>query len=189
MRQRMALLLVIGFIALLSGCRTDDQAPRSERPQRESRQVTITAVYLAPLGDAQLSQVDLNRHPEVRVVHDFAALRSSAASGQAILVDKESVDGIDDTWLRDFSRHTRVPVALIGYNDPIYAFRETLPIVGIHGPHIDWNARRLAPGFAVWRVRTATSAGTSGYLKAFDQTPTVDAVLEVTDALLAGRIR
>ena len=81
------------------------------------------------------------------------------------------------------------PVALIGYNDPIYAFRETLPIVGIHGPDIDWNARRLAPGFAVWRVRTATSAGTSGYLKAFDQTPTVDAVLEVTDALLAGRIR
>ncbi|MBU4555768.1 MAG: hypothetical protein KJ747_02715 [Actinobacteria bacterium] len=182
-RTQVPLFFALGAIVLatLLGCGT--QEPREQA--RTKTPATTSAVYFAPASGKSLTDADLDSHPSVVVARDQASLESLVTTRVAIWIDKGVVSSVDVSWLRERADRERCPVAVIGYNDALYSFRETLPIVGIHGPWVDWDQKQLEPGFSVWMLNKGNTTGSrSGYLSGFSETPTVDAVLRVTDTLL-----
>lgn len=187
MQRNLKLVAVVVSMILIAGCARLPAAVSALSSKPQPPATGLSAVYLAPASGAKISASDLSSHPSVLVVHNQRDLASAVETRTPIWIDKGAVRMVDRTWLRNHSRKTRCPVALIGYNSALYSFRETLPIVGIHGPDVDWNRQDLEPGFSVWMVEAANDGGTSGYLKGFKEAPTVSAISDVTGALLAGR--
>lgn len=183
---------VLGVVLLVAvsviGCSSPLMSPSSTPPPHASKPAgppKVVAVYLEPGSGGQLSQDDLSAHPEVAEVHDQAHLESLTTTRVAIWIDKGAVVLVDLKWLRA-KADQKYPVALIGYNSALFSFRETLPIVGIHGPAVTWSQIRLTPGFSVWTLRGGGAGHRSGYLAGFDETPTVSGVLTVTSPAVRG---
>ena len=183
-----ALALVLSTATLLlavavAGCARGPQlAPTTSFPATTTR---VTTVYLAPVTGGRLTAADLDAHPAVTVVRSQAELESAVQTTTAVWIDKSAVGTVDGEWLRARAAE-RCPVALIGYGNALYSFRETLSIAGIKGPYVDWSRVKLEPGFSVWMTRTRSATGTSAFMQGFSETPTVDAVSKVTDSLLQG---
>jgi len=174
-----AILVALLAVAVGPGCANDlgSSTMSAELSQR------VSAVYLAPRTGGVLDQRDLKSHPSVVVVRTQKALEEHAGTRVAVWIDRDAVDSLDKEWLSARSE-AHYPIAFVGYSDTLYAFRDVLPLANIKGPYVDWKNQRPRPGFAVWMLRSASPTSTSAYSKSFSDTPTVDAVLEVTDDLL-----
>jgi len=122
----------------------------------------------------------------VKVVHRFDDLKTSASEGIAIWIDKNAAEQVDLDWLRKPPQQED-PIALIGYGNALYAFREKLNAFGIEGPRADWNHEALAPGFSVWMWRDDSGKSRSAWNLGYREPATVDNVRAVTDALLDGK--
>jgi len=190
MKLRTAALALAPWTATLlvavavAGCaRGPAPAPTTSSPATSTR---VTAVYLAPVTGGQLTAADLDAHPDVTVVRSQAELESAVQTATAVWIDKSAVGVVNGEWLRARAA-VRCPVALIGYGNALYSFRETLSIGGIKGPYVDWSRVKIEPGFSVWMTRTRSARGTSAFMQGFSETPTVDAVSKVTDSLQGAR--
>jgi threonine dehydratase len=79
---------------------------------------------------------------------------------------------------------------LVGYNDALYAFRDTLGIgIGapISGVYVDWTAVRLEPGFSVWVLQPHAAAAThTAFMQGYDQAPTIPAIFAITNPLIGA---
>ena len=176
------LVAVVVAASVIAACSSASPPARSSAVVSAKPSVSVRAVYLESTVAPQLGAGDLARHPEVLVVRSQAELESRLATG-----DKGVARSLDIDRLRRLTSGRVLPVALIGYNSGLFAFRETLPIAHIHGPYIDWNRVRLEPGFAVFSFRRfVRSGGTQFYLRGYDVTQTVDAVLAATNPILRG---
>jgi len=181
------LVAVVVAASVIAACSSASPPARSSAVVSAKPSVSVRAVYLESTVAPQLGAGDLARHPEVLVVRSQAELESRLATGEAIWIDKGVARSLDIDRLRRLTSGRVLPVALIGYNSGLFAFRETLPIAHIHGPYIDWNRVRLEPGFAVFSFRRfVRSGGTQFYLRGYDVTQTVDAVLAATNPILRG---
>lgn len=180
MNHKYGLLPITVLLALCGSLTCCARQPAHDVQHTPS--VPIRAVYLVPTSGGSIAATDLASHQEVAVVHDQADLESLAATRVAIWIDKDAADMADAHWVRS-KAGDKYPVALIGYNNSLYSFRETLPM-GIGGPYVDWSKVKLTPGFSVWMVTSSTASSVSAYDPGFEGTPTVQAVLSETDRLL-----
>ena len=144
--------------------------------------ILYKAVYLSA-GLGELSAVDLAAHPEVIQTQTFDDFKSHAVSRIALLVDKNAVQLVDNQWLNS-PPQKYYPLVIVGYNDPLYCFRDTLGVGSIQGPYVDWSQETLEPGFCVWMIRVQTSKETSAFFKGYNQKLDLQAILDVTNPLL-----
>lgn len=175
-------IVLVGLIFASCGSfSTHITAPTSTQAQP----VQPKALYLV-LAQGQLAADDLKAHPEVVVVHSAQELRELGRREVALWIDRDAIGLVDQAWLHA-APQKYYPVVLVGYNDALYSFREKLGGFGIIGPYVDWNARRLEPGFSVWKLKEQTSASTSAFMQGYDGAPTVEAILAKTNGLLEGQ--
>ena len=158
---------------LLAGC-----APATNQSEPNS----ISAIYLVQ-NQGQLAAGDLRYHPEVMVTNSFDKFKRHSQAKVALWIDKNAVSLVNMDWLHQ-APQKYYPIVLVGYNDALYSFRETLAGFPISGPAVDWSTATLEPGFSVWMIREETSSSLSTYMKGYAQPPTVDAILTITNALL-----
>ena len=145
------------------------------------------AVYLVK-HPGQLSLEDLQLHPEVAVTSDFDDFKQHAQTKVALWIDKNAIELLDQQWLRE-APQKYYPLALVGYNEPLYAFREALPVAQIEGPAMDWSTMTLEPGFSVWMIRDETGSSLSAFMNGYNQMRSVQGILDITNALLEGRTK
>lgn len=134
----------------------------------------------------RLSETELKLHPEVLVIHTQKDLENAARNKLAIWIDKDSVNAADKEWLMSEPQR-RYPVAIVGYNNAVYSFRDSLNITLMHGPYVDWSKVKLEPGFSVYMIREESSNSRSLYLRGYENEPTVQGILDITNQLLENK--
>jgi len=176
--RRLVVLAVVVLSAMLpAGCAKPSAPP--------------SAVYLAPRTGAVLGTEDIKAHPQVVVSFSGKQLEGLVTSSTAIWIDINATSSVDMAWLQHRA-DAHIPVALIGNGDRHW-FGFQLPVT--HLSTRTWflpptgTSLGSPPGFSVWRFEQASPdyEVVDGYLRGFEGTPTVSAVLAVTNALLAGR--
>jgi hypothetical protein len=142
------------------------------------------AVYFVR-GQGELSSGDLKAYPEVMVVHTFADLKKAAAQTTALWVDRSATpfDPDEQAWINE-APQMYYPMVLIGTSDTLHAFRDLLGICCFAGP-AEYPGMD-APGFSV--SQTYGAGSNAGFGQGYAQKPTVRAILEITNALLEGKL-
>jgi len=140
------------------------------------------AVYLAS-GEGTLLENDLQAHPEIIRVATFEEFKEQAGDRIVLWVDKDAIPLVDMDWL-NAPPQKYYPLAVIGYNNAVYCFRDTLSVGLIQGPYVDWSKETVEPGFCVWMIRTERSDGLSAFMNGYQQTPNVQDILNATNPLL-----
>jgi len=140
------------------------------------------AVYLMPPTGGQITEEDLNAHPEILPVYDFASLSSKTNRYVAIWIDKDAVDLLPERWINQ-KPQKYYPIVLVGYSNALYSMREKL-YLPISGPKVDWSKQKLGPGFSVWMIEKETPNERSAFMKGYARPATAERILEVSSELL-----
>jgi len=143
---------------------------------------SIKAVYLVQEG-GQLSQTDLDKHPEILVTKDFDVFKQAAQNKIALWVDKNATQLVPPDWITTPPQEY-YPTIVIGYNDPLRAFKYSLQTNCFLGP-INPDFSGSEPGFSVFEEQPNNSTE-CGIGKGYKLIPTVEDVLKVSNALLDG---
>lgn len=143
-------------------------------------------IYLAPKDGGQLTEDDANKYADVIRVSDFNELIRLVSKNTAVWIDKDAVDLLDLNWVQKVAE-SKIPIALIGYNNPVYSFREKLSCFGIKGPSIDWGKQKLEPGFSIGMLKETTETSRSVFLKGYEESPDIKQILSLTNMLLEGK--
>jgi len=169
-------VLVIGLISSTGCIRTLSSASPPKLVLGRKGTVQPTAVYLRSPASSVLTTDDLNAHDRVAVVLTERELQSLATTRVAIWRDTYKAG--NDQWLQGVANRG-YPVAVIGDSSTMSLW----PLAGVIGV----PGLKSHPGFSVWMLTSGHVPGSaSGYLRGFEGTPTVGAVLKQTDALLRG---
>ncbi len=149
-----------------------------------------SAVYLIH-GQGELSAEDLKVHPEVVVVQTLEDLKKAASQKTALWIDKSAapLSPEEEQWINQ-APQAYDPVVLVGTSDAVYSFRDLLQFCCFMGPTDDYP-RFDAPGFSVIQRGEPSEPNTPAinFLQGFDQKPTVQSILEITNALLTGTLK
>jgi hypothetical protein len=180
-----ALALLLTSSCLPTTASTSGMTPAPALPTP----VRITAVYLTQAPD-QLSADDLRAHPEVQVVRSFDEFKQLVQTKVALWIDRNAVGLIPSPWLEEKPQRY-YPLVLIGYNDTLYSFKYILGICCFGGPIVDWSTKTIEPGFSIMLRDTSDSPPFPNvvFLQGYNQTPQVKDILEITNALLEGRLK
>ncbi len=149
----------------------------------------IRAIYLVQ-NPGQLAASDLQAHPEVIITNTFSDFEQHARTRVALWIDKDAATLINENWL-DQPPQMYYPIVLVGYNDTLYSFKYALRICCFSGPTgIDWSTKVLEPGFSVIQREGANGLiSGGGFLQGYNQTPRVQDILKITNALLDGTLK
>ena len=147
-------------------------------------QPEIQAVYLTD-GPGVLPASQLQAHPEVQVVGSYTELQAAAQKKVGLWIDKNALDLLDGDcqWIQA-APQAYYPIVLVGYNDPLYAFRDMWPCFWVEGPYVDWTTVTLEPGFSVLMNLVNQENSHQQIFQGYQETPTVERLLEVTNELL-----
>ena len=130
-----------------------------------------------------LSRQELDNYPEILVVHTFEDFQKAATQNRvALWIDKDALKHVDSNWLHQ-EPQKYCPLAVLGYNEPLYVFGEQLPGFGIEYHGIDWSTKDLEPGYSVWMLKGDGEIFMHGY----SCEPTVQGLQLVTYSLLDGK--
>lgn len=203
MRKPIILLLILISIGIvLSGCANTtittthiestpfnviSTANSAQNNTVKQETANIKAVYLVLQNSGMLSQDELKQRTEVAVINSFDELKKYTDEKVAILIDKDAINMIENGWLQK-EPQKRYPIAVIGYNDSLYSFREKLSGFGIKGPKVEWDEKTLEHGFSVWMLREENASSISAFMHGYKVKPTVELILNVTNALLENKI-
>lgn len=183
------LLLILSFLLFVSCVpktagdstygNTNDLTPTSIPPK---------AVYLIN-GKAELSSDDLQAHPEIIVVQAFGELKQYAFQKIALWIDKSATPftSEEEQWINE-APQAYYPIVLVGYSDTLYSFRDLLRLCCFMGPPIDW---KLESGFSVIQKEETLDPTTPAvaFLQGYDQKPTIQSILNITNSLLEGGLK
>ncbi len=162
---------------LLTGCTSNTTAP-------------VSAVYFVH-GQGVLSAQDLQAHPEVIVVQTFDELRKHVSRMRALWIDKSTTpfNSEQQKWINE-APQTYSPIVFVGTSDTVYAFRDLLGICCFLGPAGIYPGYD-APGFSVIQSEKPKEPNTPAiiFLEGYNQKPTVQSILEITNALLEGKLK
>lgn len=151
---------------------------------------SLKAVYFVQ-GQGELSSDDLQAHPEIVVVQTFDDFKKYASQKIALWVDKNVTpfNGEQEKWINE-APQTYYPIVVVGTSDTLYAFKNLLGLCCFMGPAGDYPGFD-APGFSIlqWESTNAPSEHAVILLKGYDQKPTVQAILELTNTLLEGKLK
>jgi len=171
MKKRVLFLcFLLGF---LSACIT----PVSATP--------IRVAYLVEQG-GQLSQEELKKYPEILVTSTLADFQQAASNRIALWIDKNAVKLVDSQWLDELPQSSD-PIILVGYNNTLLSFRDSLQLCCFMGPaQPDYSDAE--PGFSIIKRESGEPGAQITMLEGFKQTPTVDDLLRISNDLLEGKI-
>lgn len=150
----------------------------------------IKAVYLTH-GPSELSQEDLQKHPEVIVVQTFDDFKKHASRKTALWIDKSATpfNEEQEKWIND-APQAYDPIVLVGISDPLHSFRDLLSLCCFMGPIIEWKTE---PGFSVIQRQRTPDPNLEpidvSFIQGYNQKPTVESILEITNALLENRVQ
>jgi hypothetical protein len=149
----------------------------------------LKAIYLVK-EQALLSSRDLQTHPEIILVKTFTELEQYSHQKVALWIDKDAVSLMQQDWLNT-APQAYYPIVLIGYSDTLYSFRDLLGLCCFAGPAPGENEQKLKSGYSVIERTEASdpTLPTVTFLKGYDQIPTVQAILDVTNTLLDGGLK
>jgi hypothetical protein len=143
---------------------------------------TYEAIYLVQ-GNGQLSQEDLQAHPEVMVTSSFDDFKKLAKNKTALWIDVNAAGLVDRNWLTEKLQRF-YPIVLVGNSDTLCSFRDTLGGFGIiEGPDADCSSP--ASGFSVWMLEQDESFHKSAFMRGYEQVPSVRDILAKTNPLLS----
>ncbi|GFP75328.1 hypothetical protein [Clostridium fungisolvens] len=168
------IIIVVALASSFTGCYHKEKS-------------TVKAIYLSPKEGGQLTKEDLDKYPEVLRVTSQKEMKALVTKNTAIWIDKDSVNLVDSDWLSEQAKN-KFPIVLVGYNDPIYSFRDKLSCFNIKGPYIDWSKQKLEPGFSVGMFKEQTAEESSVFLKKYDMVPDTKQILSITNILLDGKL-
>lgn len=180
--RRIAAFAAVALLLATAACATPEAArePATEPPVADPPR----AVYFAPTEGGYLTADDLASHPQVVVVRDNIALKSALASGTAVWVDADALQQASMDWLIEWADEGR-PIVLVGHGTSDRVLLHKL-IIGNHARLPDGEPtlgfcvlKEKVPGLTTGPVQP----GRDAYVGGFDVTPTVDAILDVTDRL------
>jgi hypothetical protein len=150
---------------------------------------TKKAVYFFQ-KEAQLSIKDLQAHPEVAVVQTFDELKRYANQKLAHWIDKSAtpLNPDEEEWINE-APQTFYPIVLVGTSDTLHAFKGLLRLCCFMGPAGDYPGDNV-PGFSIlqWKATNGPDHHAVILLQGYNQEPTVQAILDITNALLEGRL-
>ena len=164
---------------------------QGERFLSTPRGVPVRAVYYYQ-GHAELSLQDVKAHPEIVVVQTFDKFKQSANQKVALWIDRSAVPFTDQQqqWIND-APQAYYPIVLVGSSDTLHSFRDFLGMCCFSGPAIEPTPMGPELGFSV--IQEAASSDPTfpevTFANGYDQVPTVQAILEVTNALLDGKLK
>lgn len=146
----------------------------------------IRVAYLVE-QEGQLPQADLNKHPEILVTSNFVEFQKAASHRIALWIDKNAIKLVDSQWL-DQLPQSSYPIIVIGYNDTLLSFRDSLQLCCFLGPALpDYSGAE--PGFSVFKRDSGEPFAPITMLEGFKQTPTVEDILRISTDLLDGKIQ
>jgi hypothetical protein len=177
------------FISLLSA-RSINKTGQLSLNNSSSVSASTKAVYLVQ-GNGALSVDELEARPDIVVVDTFAEFQRHAKDKVALWIDKNAVSLVSRQWIEEEPQRY-YPLVLVGYNDTLYSFREVLPLGMFYGPIVDWSKKKLEPGFSVIQIEKDSDQGNRPkvvFLKGYNQRPRVEDVIDITNALLEGKLR
>ena len=150
---------------------------------------SLRAVYLIQ-GKSELSSEDLQEHPEVVMVQTFDEFKKYARHKMALWIDKSAtpLNSEQEEWINE-APQTFYPMVLVGTSDTLYSFRDLLRLCCFMGPG-DYPGYD-APGFSViqWEAMDEPDYRAVIFLQGYNQKPTVQSILEITNPLLEGRLK
>ena len=177
--KKLALILIL---LSLAGC-----GPHPN--PKEAKPTSPKAVYFVH-GQGELSSEDLQVHPEVVVVQTFEELKKISNQKIALWIDRSATpfDSAEEEWINS-APQAYYPIVLIGTSDTVYSFRDLLQLHGFQGPAGGYPGYN-APGFSViqWKVTDQPNDHEVAFLDGFNQKLTVQAVLDITNTLLEGKV-
>jgi hypothetical protein len=153
-----------------------------------SRPISIRAAYLSQPEDQQLPQAELDKHPEILVTHDLAEVKKTARHRVGLWIDKNAIKLVETGWL-DKMPQASYPIVLVGYNDPLVAFGYQLQLCCFLG-HVLTDEQYAATegGFSVIERQSGESGAALIMIQGFQQQPTVEELLKISNDLLDGKI-
>jgi hypothetical protein len=156
--------------------------------------VRVKAVYFVGKQGGELSADDLKKHPEVKIVQSFADLQCLAGKKVPIWIDVTALPVLNGDKEQEWIIRKAIegyPFAMVGCNEPLKSFRDMLDCFLISGPGpIDWTKYDTSPGFSVImrkREKVGKELQVSGPMQGYKTAPTVQKILKITDALMAGK--
>jgi len=177
--KKLALILI--FLSIV-GCSLNTSP-------KEARSASLKAVYFFQ-KEAQLSSEDLQAYPEVVVVQTFNSLKYYASHKMALWIDKSATpfDSEQEQWINE-APQTFYPIVLVGTSETLNAFKNLLRLCCFLGPAGDYPGYN-APGFSViqWEETNQPDYHAVILLQGYSQKPTVQSILEITNALLDGKL-
>jgi len=144
----------------------------------------IKAIYLVQ-GVGQLSQEDLQAHPEVMITDKFDEFKKLAESKVALWIDINSSGLVDIGWLGE-SPQRYYPVVLIGNSQAGCIFFGNMQYFTFEVPalppleEVQEDCSTPLPGFSVNILRSESS----GKLHGYEEAPTVQGIFDGTNLLL-----
>jgi len=142
--------------------------------------VPIKAIYLVQEG-GQLSQEDLQAHPEVIATNNFEEFKNLAKSKVALWIDINSMGLVDLGWLGT-SPQMFYPVVVVGNSNDTCVFFEQMLYFLFEVPPPDPEDKDYCdprPGFSINQLRDESGGRSHGY----EESPTVQGILDRTDSL------
>ena len=149
----------------------------------------LKAVYLVH-GQGELASGDLQAHPEVAVVQTFDEFKQYTNQKIAFWIDKSATpfNSEEEKWINE-APQTYYPIVMVGTSDTLYGFSELLKLHGFTGIVGDYPGY-AAPGFSVIQWEAKDNLGFHALiLNGYNQKPTVQAILEITNGLLEGKLK
>jgi hypothetical protein len=157
--------------------------------RQEVSQPSFKAVYFFQ-KESQLSLEDLKAHPEVVIVQTFDEFKQYSRQKIALWIDKSETpfDSDQEKWINE-APQTFYPIVLVGTSDTLNAFKNLLRLCCFLGPAGDYPGYN-APGFSViqWAETNQPDYHAVILLQGYNQKPTVQSILEITNTLLDGKL-
>ncbi len=157
-----------------------------------SKAPSLKAIYFVH-GQGELSAEDLQAHPEVIVVQTFDDFKKYGSQKIALWIDRSTTpfDSEQEKWINE-APQTYYPIVFIGTSDTLYAFKGFLRLCCFMGPAGVYPGFD-APGFSIIQREPPADPTTTPvdvpFLHGYNQKPTVQFILEITNDLLKGKIR
>ncbi len=147
----------------------------------------IKAIYYVK-GSPLLSTEDLRAHPEIKIVTTFEELTQQVSEKTSVWIDSSVTPftAEQQQWI-NAAPQAYVPIVLVGFHDTLYSFRDVLGVCCFEGPAI------LTPpeptGFSIIQKQSSVDPTVPVvlFLEGYNQTPTAQTILTLTNALLEGK--
>lgn len=185
MKNKHILICVICILLLLGSLLFIKTSLKKDKPIVKVED--IKAIYLCSENSRMLSDSKLKDYPQIKTVMHFKDVIETADNKLvSIWVDKNSVDLVNREWLREKAKRG-YPIALVGYGDEIYCFKELLPVYDIR-LNLDFSKRSIISGYSIGLYYRTTESSSRLFIRGYNKEVDAGDLLALTNKLMEDKI-